>query len=162
MTAPVPRRVPRQRRAQATRQRLYAAAMAEYGRVGLEGARVEDIVAAAGVSWGTFFHYFPTKEDVILDAAVEVCRAYASAADAGMSAGQDTRAVLAGAFEAMFTAAREAAGTPLRGRMLRQVINHPGRLTAHLGDGPGSPPRCSPRVSGAARSGPTSPPNRWR
>ena len=51
--------------------------MAEYARVGLDTARVEDIVAAAGVSWGTFFHYFPAKEDVLLDAAAEVCRAYA-------------------------------------------------------------------------------------
>ena len=45
--------------------------MAEYCRVGLDAARVEDIVAAAGVSWGTFFHYFPAKEDVLLDAAAE-------------------------------------------------------------------------------------------
>ena len=51
---------PRQRRAVATRRRIYDAAMAEYARVGLDAARVEDIVAAAEVSWGTFFHYFPT------------------------------------------------------------------------------------------------------
>jgi len=63
---------PRQRRAVATRRRLYEAAMAEYARVGLEAARVEDIVAAAEVSWGTFFHYFPAKEDVLLDAAAAI------------------------------------------------------------------------------------------
>src|ERR1700721_1729036 len=109
MTEPVPRppRAPRQRRAVATRQRVYEAAMAEYGRVGLEGARVEDIVTAAGVSWGTFFHYFPTKEDVLLDAAAEVCRAYATATLAGLEAGQDTESVLAAAFSAMLQAAVE-------------------------------------------------------
>jgi AcrR family transcriptional regulator len=43
---------------------VYEAAMAEYERAGVENARVEDIVAAAGVSWGTFFHYFPTRDRV--------------------------------------------------------------------------------------------------
>jgi AcrR family transcriptional regulator len=96
---------PRQRRAVVTRRRLYEAAMAEYARVGLEVARVEDIVAAAGVSWGTFFHYFPAKEDVLLDAAAEVCRAYAAATVAGLEAGRETESVLAAAFSAMFRAA---------------------------------------------------------
>ena len=103
---------PRQRRAVATRRRLYEAAMAEYAQVGLEAARVEDIVAAAGVSWGTFFHYFPAKEDVLLDAAAEICRAYAAATGAGLAAGQDTESVLAAAFSALFRAAVEV--TPVR------------------------------------------------
>ena len=99
---PPPPRAPRQRRAVATRQRVYEAAMAEYGRGGLEGARVEDIVTAAGVSWGTFFHYFPTKEDVLLEASATVCRAFATAAAAGLETGQDTEMVLRQAFEALF------------------------------------------------------------
>ena len=65
--------------------------MAEYERAGLEHARVEDIVAAAGVSWGTFFHYFPTKEDVLLHASEIVCRAYAEAAAAGLARGAAPR-----------------------------------------------------------------------
>ena len=114
---------PRQRRAVATRRRLYEAAMAEYARVGLEAARVEDIVAAAGVSWGTFFHYFPAKEDVLLDAAAEVCRAYATAALAGLEAGQDTESVLSTAFSAMFHAAVEATpSAALRGRTMLYVL----------------------------------------
>jgi TetR/AcrR family transcriptional regulator, fatty acid metabolism regulator protein len=130
-----PRAAPRQRRAVATRRRLYEAAMAEYARVGLDAARVEDIVAAAGVSWGTFFHYFPAKEDVLLDAAAEICRAYAAATVAGLEAGQDTEPILAAAFSAMFRAAVEV--TPsgvLRGRMMLYVLGHPGRLTESLGD----------------------------
>src|ERR1700749_2956682 len=109
-------RAPRQRRAAATRRRLYEAAMAEYARVGLDAARVEDIVAAAGVSWGTFFHYFPAKEDVLLDAAAEGCRAYAEAAVAGLAAGQPTGRVLGRAFDAMHRAASEVTpSSPLRG-----------------------------------------------
>jgi TetR/AcrR family fatty acid metabolism transcriptional regulator len=130
-----PRAAPRQRRAVATRRRIYEAAMAEYDRVGLDAARVEDIVAAAGVSWGTFFHYFPAKEDVLLDAAAEVCRAYAAATAAGLEAGQDTESVLAAAFGAMARAAAEVtSSSTLRGKMMLYVLGHPGRLTEFLGD----------------------------
>jgi TetR/AcrR family transcriptional regulator, fatty acid metabolism regulator protein len=133
--ARTPRPAPRQRRAAATRRRLYEAAMAEYARVGIETARVEDIVAAAGVSWGTFFHYFPAKEDVLLDAAAEVCRAYADATTAGLEAGQDTESVLAAAFGAMSRAAIEATpASALRGKMMLYVLGHPGRLTEFLGE----------------------------
>lgn len=130
-----PRRMPRQRRAVVTRQRLYDAAMAEYSRVGLEAARVEDIVAAAEASWGTFFHYFPTKEDVLLYAAAEVCTAFAHTAAGGLEAGHDTATVFSEAFSALFRCARDVAGSiPLRGALLRHVVDHPGRLTAFLAD----------------------------
>lgn len=150
-------RAPRQRRAAATRQRLYEAAMAEYARVGLETARVEDIVAAAGVSWGTFFHYFPTKEDVLLDAAAAISRAYSEVIMAGLDArpvsdrspeGQggpggwipperdrDVESILGDAFVAMGRAAVAATdSSALRGKVLHYVLNHPGRLTAYLSD----------------------------
>jgi TetR/AcrR family transcriptional regulator, fatty acid metabolism regulator protein len=130
-----PRSTPRQRRAVATRRRVYEAAMAEYARVGLDAARVEDIVAAAGVSWGTFFHYFPAKEDVLLDAAAEVCRAYAAATVAGLEADRDTESVLRAAFSAMSSAAVEVtSSSALRGKMMLYVLSHPGRLTEFLGD----------------------------
>jgi AcrR family transcriptional regulator len=109
--------------------------MAEYGSAGLEAARVEDIVAAAGVSWGTFFHYFPAKEDVLLDAGAEVCKAYGEATQAGLEAGDDTRTILAGAFAALARAAGAVATTnALRGKMLLYVLGHPGRLTEFLGE----------------------------
>jgi AcrR family transcriptional regulator len=109
--------------------------MAEYAKVGLEAARVEDIVAAAGVSWGTFFHYFPAKEDVLLDAAAEVCRAYAAAIQAGLDDGRDIESLLAAAFGALFrTAVEVAPSNALRGKLLLYVIGHPGRLTEFLGE----------------------------
>jgi TetR/AcrR family transcriptional regulator, fatty acid metabolism regulator protein len=127
---------PRQRRAVATRQRLYEAAMAEYARVGLEQARVEDIVAAAGVSWGTFFHYFPAKEDVLLEAAARISRAYSAAVMSRLDAGSSVDDVLRAGFAAMFAAATETVSSgPLRGRVLLYVLNNPGRLTAALSDG---------------------------
>lgn len=50
-----------------TRQRLLDAAVAEFKRVGMAGADVNAIVAAAGVAHGTFFFHFPSKEHVLLE-----------------------------------------------------------------------------------------------
>ena len=128
-------RMPRQRRAVATRQRLYEAAMDEYARVGIDQARVEDIVAAAGVSWGTFFHYFPAKEDVLLDASARVSRAYSVAIMSGLEAGSPTAEILDAAFTEMHKTALAVTGSgALRGKLLMYVLSNPGNLTAFLGD----------------------------
>ncbi|HEX4291065.1 MAG TPA: TetR family transcriptional regulator, partial [Trebonia sp.] len=44
---------------QQTRQRVYAAALAEFKRTGMAAADVGDIAAAAGVARGTFYFHFP-------------------------------------------------------------------------------------------------------
>jgi AcrR family transcriptional regulator len=149
---PRARRPPRQRRALETRQRVYGAAMAEYERAGVENARIEDIVAAAGVSWGTFFHYFPTKEDVLLQASAIVCRAYAEAAAAGLGARRSTEDVLWDAFRAMFAEAVAVTGSrALRGAMVRQVLSSPGVLTAYLGEEVLPPVRVTEQVIAAGQ-----------
>lgn len=61
---------PRQKRGIAARDRVFEEALRQFAANGVEQTRVEDIVAAAGVAWGTFFRYFPRKEDVLLAAAV--------------------------------------------------------------------------------------------
>lgn len=131
----------------ATRQRLYEAAMAEYARVGVDAARVEDIVAAAGVSWGTFFHYFPTKEDVLLDAAGEIARAFASAATISIEAGDDVGTVFVRSFDALFEAAgRVAQPRSLQSAVLQYVVSHPGQLSGSLGDESPPPIRVASAV----------------
>lgn len=50
-----------------TRQRVYAAALAEFKRTGMAAADVGDIAAAAGVARGTFYFHFPTKEHVLAE-----------------------------------------------------------------------------------------------
>jgi TetR/AcrR family transcriptional regulator, repressor for uid operon len=50
-----------------TRQRVYAAALAEFKRTGMAAADVRDIAAAAGVARGTFYFHFPTKEHVLAE-----------------------------------------------------------------------------------------------
>ncbi len=60
-------RPPSQREKQrlATRERVYQAAMAEFHRVGFARAQLDRIARAAGVVRGTFYHHFPSKEDVL-------------------------------------------------------------------------------------------------
>ncbi len=52
---------------QQTRERVYAAALAEFKRTGMASADVGDIAAAAGVARGTFYFHFPTKEHVLAE-----------------------------------------------------------------------------------------------
>jgi AcrR family transcriptional regulator len=61
---------PRQKRGIDARDRAFKEAIRQFGSKGVEDTRVEDIVAAANVGWGTFYRYFPRKEDVLLTAAV--------------------------------------------------------------------------------------------
>jgi AcrR family transcriptional regulator len=53
--------------AQATQQRLIAAATAEFAAHGLAGARVDRIAAAAGANKAQIYHYFGSK-DALFDA----------------------------------------------------------------------------------------------
>ena len=54
-------------RAAQTRSTLQTHALRLFEERGYERTTVADIAAAAGVSHMTFFRYFPTKEDVVLD-----------------------------------------------------------------------------------------------
>jgi len=55
----------RDRQREATRQRLYEAALGIFRRDGFREARVDDITLVAGVSRTAFYFHFPTKEDVL-------------------------------------------------------------------------------------------------
>jgi AcrR family transcriptional regulator len=50
-----------------TRQRVYAAAIAEFKRTGMAAADVGVIAREAGVARGTFYFHFPTKEHVLAE-----------------------------------------------------------------------------------------------
>jgi AcrR family transcriptional regulator len=62
--------VPRTSRGERTAARLREAARDVFATRGFAGARVEDIVAAAGVSHGTFYTYFENKA-AVLDALID-------------------------------------------------------------------------------------------
>ena len=126
-------RRPQQRRAEQTRNRIYEAALAEYERVGVEAARVEDIVAAAGVSWSTFFDYFPRKEDVLQEAGAGRAQAFAGEIERGLA---DPDTTIADVLVSALRAARDAGPrSPVIIRaLLRDIVTNPGRMTAFLAD----------------------------
>src|SRR3954469_13322842 len=74
---------PTQARGVDKRDRLYDAAIARYREAGVADTRVEDVIADAGVSWATFFRYFPRKEDVLLEGAARHFRDRVRAIAAG-------------------------------------------------------------------------------
>jgi AcrR family transcriptional regulator len=63
----MPQAVPsrRERQRLETRNRLYAAAMNEFRRVGCDSAQIDKIIDEVGVARGTFYFHFPTKEHVL-------------------------------------------------------------------------------------------------
>jgi TetR/AcrR family transcriptional repressor of uid operon len=55
-----------------TRERIFAAALEEFRRVGASAAQIPRIAEAAGVVRGTFYFHFPSKEHVLLELADRV------------------------------------------------------------------------------------------
>ena len=73
---------PRSRKGVETRARLVAAAKEIFERDGFLDARISDIAERAGLSHGSFYHYFESKEEVFREVANEV--------DARLTAPMDT------------------------------------------------------------------------
>jgi len=64
-------RVPRQERAQRSRESLLEAGRAQLSELGYGGATAKKIASAAGVSVGTFYQYFPDKDALLRELAIE-------------------------------------------------------------------------------------------
>jgi AcrR family transcriptional regulator len=92
----------RQRKLQATRERLTRAAMALFLERGFEATTIDDIAAAADVSRRSFFHYFASKEDVV------------AAWQEGAAAALVAEVVARPAGETMLTAAENAIAAALK------------------------------------------------
>ena len=126
---------PTQKRGIAARDRLFAAAIEEFEAEGIEGSRVEKIVAAAGTSWGTFFRYFPRKEDVLLFAAADHFRRYlrpvyeAGREDPDRSMREVARELFAQMMEPRYSPSLHAA-------ILDETVRYPARFAAILDQGP--------------------------
>lgn len=62
-----PRMTKRRAQAIATRNRIYAAAVELMDKSGFESITIEDISRKAGVSVGSFYHYFKAKNDIFIE-----------------------------------------------------------------------------------------------
>lgn len=127
----------RQARSQERRGRVKEAALGIFAEQGVEEARVEDIVQAAGVAWGTFFRYFARKEDVLLEAATDHLREHVRPAVAAWLAGGSEPAS-AVALELFRSLATSEHPPQLHGAILREISRHPQRFAEVLG--PDEPP----------------------
>jgi AcrR family transcriptional regulator len=67
MAMPILLRSRRERPSDATRARLFRAALDEFRRAGVAGAQVARIARRARVSRPSFYFHFPTKEHVLLE-----------------------------------------------------------------------------------------------
>ncbi|KKB75972.1 hypothetical protein VW35_19755 [Devosia soli] len=56
----------RERKRRETHERIIASAMQLFAADGYEGTTLDAIAAAAGISRRTFFHYFKSKDDILL------------------------------------------------------------------------------------------------
>ena len=126
--------VPAQKRGVEARRRLFDAAMAEFAERGVKGSRVENIIAEAGTSWGTFFRYFPRKEDVLLLGAAEHFREHVwPAYENGVKDPDRTMRSVAHAVFAELTEPRYA--PRLHAAMIDETVRNPARFAAVLGEG---------------------------
>ena len=63
---------PRSRKGEQTRARLVTAAKEVFERDGFLNARISDIAEQAGLSHGSFYHYFDSKEEIFREVAEAV------------------------------------------------------------------------------------------
>jgi AcrR family transcriptional regulator len=102
----------REARRLATHERLFAAAVAEFGRTGVAAANVGAIVDAAGVAHGTFFFHFPTKEHVVAELGQREEVRMAAELDLFLATPRDLKATLT-TVARMAVSLEERLGTPL-------------------------------------------------
>lgn len=130
---------PKQARGVEKRERLYAAALARFERDGVAETRVEDVIADAGVSWATFFRYFPRKEDVLIEAIARHFRKHAMPLAEGARADRRTRVrkTTERLLVALLTADEMA--QPLHNQAFIEVFSNPARFAVMVGNGHPAP-----------------------
>lgn len=126
--------VPKQQRGIAVRDRLLEAAIEEFTEWGVDDSRVERIVKRAGTSWGTFFRYFPRKEDVYLLETARQYREYMK--PIYEEARQDPSVPVETSLRRLFAQLIKPRRPPrFHAGMINETVQHPVRLAAIIGEG---------------------------
>lgn len=119
----------RERTRRAVRAEIVAVATELFARDGFEATTVDDIASAAGISRSSFFRYFATKEDVVLQLMVDAGEQVADDI-AARPRGEAPWTCLRRAFDAIV---RDMEDRPERAREATQLIRQSATLhAAHL------------------------------
>ena len=151
----------RQRKKNATRDRIRASALRLFSEQGYDATTVEQIAAAAGLSHMTFFRYFPTKEDVVLsDSYDPLLAGLIGQTPAGWPLTERIRSVLVQGLRQVYDADRDTllaqnkliVSTPaMRERLWASQMDTQQLILQALGTGQDSPqPSFTDRVTVAA------------
>jgi AcrR family transcriptional regulator len=89
------------------RARILEAALALFLKQGVEAVSVAEICRAAGVSNGSFFHHFPSKDELALEISLALRREYWDFVLAELEPKADAMAGVAGAIRAAFAYLRD-------------------------------------------------------
>jgi AcrR family transcriptional regulator len=126
---------PTQARGFEKRDRIYEAAIARFTADGVAGTKVDDVIADAGVSWATFFRYFPRKGDVLIEAAARHFRDHVRPSAATALA--DRRLKISTVIQRLLVSLLRPADLPssLHGAALLEIFANPDRFAALVGEG---------------------------
>ena len=110
---------------QDTRDRIYDAALTLFRDRGFDATTMRDVAAAAGMSLGAAYHYFPSKDAIVLAYYDRVSREHARRVATETTAAQSLTTRLRIAFHSKYEILRH--DRPLMGALLRFAgdPNHP-------------------------------------
>ena len=100
-----------------TRQRIYAAALMLFRERGFDATTMRDVAAAAGMSLGAAYHYYPSKDAIVLEYYDQVSQEHARRVAAELGDHTKLGARLSLAFQSKLEILRH--DRPLMGALLR-------------------------------------------
>jgi AcrR family transcriptional regulator len=100
-----------------TQQRIFATALALFRKQGFEATTMRDVAAAADLSLGAAYHYFPSKEAIVLAYYDQVQDDHARRVEDALQRGLPLRDVLGAVFHAKLDILSD--DRPLMGALLR-------------------------------------------
>jgi len=100
-----------------TRDRIYSAALALFRERGFDATTMRDVAAAAGMSLGAAYHYFPSKDAIVLAYYDRISREHARRVATEAGSQKSLAARLGVAFRSKLEILRD--DRPLMGALLR-------------------------------------------
>jgi AcrR family transcriptional regulator len=90
-----------------TRRRVHEAAMALFREKGFDATTMRDVAAAAGMSLGAAYHYFPSKEAIVMAYYASIQDEHARLVDEAVRAHADVRGRLSETFHSKLRIVRD-------------------------------------------------------